>query len=894
MDKQRLKINNKDTTLNNHRDDREEKIRSIFLAAPVGIGMVASRVILEANETLCQMTGYFKEGLIGRDSSFLYPTMDEYNYAGREKSEQIRRNGIGTVETRWIKKDGSIIDVLLSAAPLDRNDMSKGITFTAIDITEKKKYEEKIRQYSASVKRIADKIPGMLYQYNATGSARGFAYISEKAAGVFGIDINSPDYITEFIRHIHPDYTTFFIRSTEYAIANRSGWTCEWPFIHASGETRWYRGISKTEDENGELVYYGVIQDITEEKEARTALISSKSKYRELVELAVDGILLASNDGLISGMNSQLEKITGRSRDQLTGLHIGELFTGESLKAKPLRLDLLKNGEILINERVLMREDGIPLIVETHSKMMPDGAFQAIFRDITERKRTEEALASEKERLAVTLRSIGDGVIATDRAGNILLMNSVAETLTGWKSEECAGKKLNDIFIILNEFTKEAKTDIINRVLFTGDVVELAEEIILVSRNGSEILISDSAAPIKDSDGTVTGVVIVFRDITEKRKLAESLQRTQKLDSLATLAGGIAHDFNNMLGGMLGYIDLARNYSKRAEDTAAYLDKAMTVFDKAKNLTGQLMTFARGGAPSLKTESIVPVLKDFSLSALSGSDTKCTFTIQDDLWLTGFDRGQIGQVIYNIVANARDFMGTEGSISVSAENISIGSSNPGRLKPGRYIKVEITDSGQGIPNDMLPHIFDPFFTTKKKGNGLGLSTAYSIIQRHGGSIDVESSYGKGSRFWFYLPAVLPTVEEHSSHETSTHKGSGIILIMDDEYFIREITYRMLEHMGYNTLQASGGVEMLELYREYKDNPELRCMILDLTIPDGMGGRETVAEIRKLNREIPVFASSGYSNDRIMANPDDYGFTDSIRKPFTINEFSVLLNRHLKA
>lgn len=624
---------NKDTPSINQ-DNRDEKLRSIFLAAPAGIGMVANRVILEANETLCRMIGYSKGELIGQNSSILYPTEDEYNYVGGEKYDQIRENGIGTVETRWEKKDGAIIDVMLSSAPLDRKDLSKGVAFTVLDITERKKTEQ--------------------------------------------------------------------------------------------------------------------------------ALAASEQRYRELIELAVDGILLGSNDGLISGVNSQLEKMTGKRREELSGLHIGELFTAESVMVRPLRFDLLKNGETLINERVLKRADGIPLIVETHSKMMPDGIFQAI-----------------------------------------------------------------------------------------------------------------------------------FRDITEKRKLAESLQRAKKLDSLATLAGGIAHDFNNMLGGILGYIDLARNYSRRAEDTAVYLDKAMTVFDRARNLTGQLMTFARGGDPLLKTESIVPLLKKYSSSALSGSDIRCTFSIDEDLWLASFDSGQIGQVIYNMVTNAREFMEPEGEISISARNISHDNSSPEQLKPGRYIRVEISDSGHGIPDDILPHIFDPFFTTKKKGNGLGLSTAYSIILRHGGTLDVESVYGKGSRFWFYLPAVLPAAEDHPAPELSEHRGSGIILVMDDEYYIREIISHMLEHMGYKTVQASGGAEMLELYREYKDNPELRCVILDLTIPGGMGGKETVAEIRKLDRDIPVFASSGYSNDNIMAKPNDYGFTDSIRKPFTVNDFYGLLNRHLK-
>lgn len=871
-----------DHIINKH-DDREEKLRSIFLAAPVGIGMVCNRVILEANDTLCRMTGYSKAEIIGKNSSFLYPTMDEYNYVGEEKYRQIRKTGIGTVETRWKKKDGTIIDIILSSSALDRGDFSRGVTFTALDITERKKtekalaaselkfrtlidkspdaifiadnngimhefnrrvetmtgytidelsgkhikavhideeipfalkkfnetlisgkvnfefhlrrkdgegipvlmeadllpdgrvigycrdiseikkYEEQLSDYSKRIKTIADNIPELVYQFNVSNSGMGFTYMSERAADVFGIPTGSPDYLSEYITHIHPDYREKFITSTEESICRKSPWFCEWLYIHKSGETRWYRGRSNPEIKNNELIFYGVIQDITEEREAQIALISSEAKYRNLVELAVDGIMLGSNDGLIVSLNSQMEKMTGKKREELIGLHMSELFTEQSLKKRPLQFNLLKNGETIINERVLKRDDGINIIVETHSRMMPDGTFQSI-----------------------------------------------------------------------------------------------------------------------------------LRDVTEKQKLTESLQRAQKLDSLATLAGGIAHDFNNMLGGMLGYIDLARNYSKRVEDTAEYLDKAMTVFDRAKNLTGQLMTFARGGDPSLKTESIVPILTEYASSALSGSDIKHSFSIQDNLWLTRIDRSQIGQVIYNIVTNAREFMNPDGEITISAGNITREKSQPGQLKPGNYIKVEISDTGKGIPNDMLPHIFDPFFTTKKKGNGLGLSTSYSIIIKHGGSLDVESVYGKGSRFWFYLPAVMPGSGESPSTDSVKHKGSGIVLIMDDEYFIREIISQMLEHMGYRTFQASCGNELLGIYNSYKDNPDLKCIILDLTIPGGMGGKDTAEEIRKYDTKIPVIASSGYSSDMVMSDPGSYGFSDSIRKPFTVNELSVLLNRHLNS
>jgi len=734
-------------------DNRDEKLRSIFLAAPVGIGMVCNRVILEANDTLCRMTGYSKAELIGKNSSFLYPTMDEYNLVGEEKYRQIRKTGTGTVETRWLKKDGTIIDIILSSSAIDRENFSKGVTFTALDITERKKTEK--------------------------------------------------------------------------------------------------------------------------------ALAESELKYRELVELAVDGIMLADQNGFITAANSSSEVILEKKQTEYIGKHISTLFTPENIRDHPLRLDILRSGKIGISERDISKKDGTIARVEIHSKMMPDGSYQAIFQDITERKKNEQALAASEAKYRELVELAVDGIVSGSNDGLILSLNTQMEKMTGRKREELIGLHIRELFT--DESLKKRPLQF--EQLKEGDTV-INER--ALKRNDSITIIVETHSKMMP-DGTFQSI---FRDVTEKQKLAEGLQRAQKLDSLATLAGGIAHDFNNMLGGMLGYIDLARNYSKRVEDTAEYLDKAMTVFDRAKNLTGQLMTFARGGDPSLKIENLTPILKEFSSSALSGSAIRYSYSIQEDLWHTRADRNQIGQVIYNLVTNAREFMNPEGEIHISAHNITREKNTPGQLKPGKYIKVEISDSGTGIPADLLPHIFDPFFTTKKKGNGLGLSTSYSIILRHGGTLDVESVYGKGSRFWFYLPAVSPESEDISLPESAAHKGSGLVLIMDDEYFIREIISQMLEHMGYKTFQAACGNELLDLFKSHKDNPELKLIILDLTIPGGMGGKETVAEIRKLDMKIPVIASSGYSSDMVMSDPESYGFSDSIRKPFTVNELSVLLNRHL--
>ncbi len=513
------------------------------------------------------------------------------------------------------------------------------------------------------------------------------------------------------------------------------------------------------------------------------------------------------------------------------------------------------------------------------------------FQDITERKVVEETIAAEKERLAVTLRSIGDGVITTDTQGNVVIMNKVAEKLCGWNLAEAHGKPITTVFNIINESTRKPHENPVEKVLESGEIIELANHTLLISRDGTERVIADSGAPIKDQNSVTIGVVLVFRDMTEKQKLLDALQRTDKLDSLGALAGGIAHDFNNMLAGIFGYIDLARE-STTDTTVTDYLDKSMSVFSRAKDLTQQLLTFSKGGAPQRKTSELGPLIRECASFALSGSKVACDYAIDKDLWLADFDKNQIGQVIDNLVINAQQSMPMGGRIVISAKNAVMKEGENLFLKAGMFIKLSITDTGIGIPADLLKRIFDPFFTTKQKGHGLGLATCYAIVQKHEGYIDVESVMGKGSTFHVFLPASQLGAVQADSPKAVSHKGNGRILIMDDEPSIREIFGHFLKSMGYTVLEAKDGEEALRICAEAasKGTP-IDGAFFDLTIPGGMGGKETIIQLRKQFPNMPVYASSGYSEDPVIARPTEYGFTDSIRKPYRKDELATMLNRH---
>ena len=412
--------------------------------------------------------------------------------------------------------------------------------------------------------------------------------------------------------------------------------------------------------------------------------------------------------------------------------------------------------------------------------------------------------------------------------------------------------------------------------------------------DGTHAWARTNKVPLRDANGNVIGVLGTYEDITERKRMEEELYKAQKLESLGLLAGGIAHDFNNLLGGIFSHIDLARAASKDGA-VSNYLSTAVGAIERARNLTGQLLTFAKGGAPVLETGDLSPVIRNSSRLALSGSNVSCAFNIPDGLWSCNFDKNQIGQVIDNMVINARAAMPEGGVIIISVINISLKEGEKGALRAGNYVKISIHDDGIGIPEDVLPKIFDPFFTTKEKGNGLGLSICHSIVKRHDGWIDVESAPGKGTTFHLYLPASRKTsMELPPQKPASFHKGSGRILIMDDEEIIRQSVAKILDTLGYSVECRRNGKETLAfLTEEIKAGRSFSAILLDLTVPGGMGGKEVALEIRKLNIKTPLFVTSGYSNDPVMSNPNKYGFTDSICKPFTIDDLAAMLNRHLR-
>ncbi len=422
-------------------------------------------------------------------------------------------------------------------------------------------------------------------------------------------------------------------------------------------------------------------------------------------------------------------------------------------------------------------------------------------------------------------------------------------------------------------------------------------------RDGSTVWAEVRASLLLDENGQPVGFAGVTRDVTERRKidrekqhLETQLLRSQKMDAIGTLAGGIAHDFNNLLTTILGNITLTQHIMKLPPHGETYLTRAEQATWRAKDLTQQLLAFAKGGDPIKHLISLKDLIIESSGFALSGSPVLCQRDLSADLWPIEADPGQISQVIHNIILNAVQAMPNGGRLHIQGDNVWINSSPdpaPIPLPHGPYVHLTMTDEGIGIAQDQLNKIFDPYFSTKPEGQGLGLASTYAIVQKHGGHISVDSKINMGTKISLYFPACASGAKPIKLETVPLQHGRGTILVMDDEEPIRLLAQEMLAHCGYQCVLAKNGVEALELFQQaLKNGTPFSAVILDLTVPGSLGGKDTILRLREIDPSVIAFVSSGYSNDPIMANYHTYGFQGVITKPYSLIGLSTILHQRL--
>ena len=645
------------------------------------------------------------------------------------------------------------------------------------------------------------------------------------------------------------------------------------------------------------------------QERARTKkeLLALQEKFEIVFREYLDVMLvLDAHDGRILHANGAAFRVLGHHESRLAGLPFETLWP-ENLRAAaaPLLQTVHEEG-CGFYSGMFRRPDGTVLPMDLQASRVSWDRSEAIIvtlRDVSERLRAEGRIAQEKEQLAVTLRSIGEGVITTDTRGRVSLLNGVAEQLTGWGQSEAVGRQVDEVLQIFCGHAETSCTGEVKEVLRTGETLELTRQVTLRARDGRSYIVALTAAPIRGGDGRITGVVTIVRDITSEQKVEEELQKASRLESVALMAGGIAHDFNNILTAIMGHLSLARSNVARAPQALATIQQACVY---ATDLTRQLLTFAKGTMPKRRVEAVTALVRESVEFALHGSNLRCQFRLAADVWPTEVDRGQINQVINNLVINAVQASAEGGVLEVSAENVTVGRERAvATLREGDYVRISIRDHGSGIAPEHLARIFDPYFTTKSAGSGLGLATVYSIIRKHDGLIQAESAIGEGTAFHIYLPAVVvrppvpvaspgsAAVGPNGKEPAGAAVAQGRILFMDDEVVLQELVGAMLEYLGYEVTCTADGESALRRFEEAQQaGRPFSAVILDLTVPGGMGGSEALQRLRVLDPDVRAIVSSGYSNDAIIANYRAHGFSAAIAKPYQMAELSDVIRQVL--
>lgn len=642
-------------------------------------------------------------------------------------------------------------------------------------------------------------------------------------------------------------------------------------------------------------------RDITEHRRTEKSLKESEERYRTLFETMVLGVVYQNAEGEITSANPSAEKILGLSSEEIEGRNSmdprwktiredGSEFPGEthpSMEAlrtgRPVKDVTMGVFNSLENNYRWINVSAIPQFKPGEER--PHQVFTT-FNDITDQKRTDETLRQSEERYRSVYDTAPLAFVIWDRDCRVTGWNERAEKIFGWSREEILGQ--NFFEFLIPESARPRIEDVVNALLKGEIEPDVVNE--NLTKSGQVIVCQWSNSIRYDSSGNILGVISMGYDITEKKRMEEELMRVQKLDSVGILAGGIAHDFNNILTPILANVSIAKSYGVLDPEIAELLTDAEKASLRAKSLTQQLLTFSRGGAPVRKPAFLHKTLKDSADLALSGSNVRFEYSLTETLWPVEIDEGQIGQVFHNIVINADQAMPEGGTIEIRAENVRIESKDFLPLKEGKYVKVTFKDQGTGIPEKLLEKIFDPFFSTKDRGSGLGLSVSFSVVNRHHGTIRVESGEGEGTTFHVYLPASEKEPGGEGKERRKPLRGEGRILVVDDEEFVRRAAGEILKRLGYDVAYAEDGREGISLYKKAMGSGQpFRAVVMDLTIPGGMGGRRAVKELLNLDPAAVVIVSSGYSDDPVLSNYREHGFSGVVAKPYTMEELGEILS-----
>ncbi|HXX54111.1 MAG TPA: PAS domain S-box protein [Thermodesulfovibrionales bacterium] len=804
--------------------------------------------------------------------------------------------GISGFEVDTINKtlDGQILSVALrfTTVPEAIKDFSQ-IIVSVVDMTARRASEEALRESErqlAESQRVAELGS---WEWNivenkvtwSEGSYRLFGVTPETFGGAY----------ESFLKMVHPEDRAYLDQEVRRSVSEHRPYNIDVRILRPSGE-EWimYAKGGVIYDDSGKPVRMrGVLQDITWRKKAEQELLF----YHEVFEKSNDSIFIVDGQsGSFLDINEKACISLGYDRDELLkkGIQDIEMKLQDIASVRRHLGDVLSQGSAFF-EGLHRRKDGTTFPVEMNVKAVEylgKTYIVGIAHDLTERKNNEAALRASEEFIRTILDTVDEGIIVIDRDFRILSANRAYCRQVGRVCEEIIGKHCYEIsHRVSRPCYEENEECAVRRVFATGQPQAVMHS--HVDHDGYFLFVETKGYPIKDASGNVTSVIETINNITEKRLLEEERLKTQKLESIGTLAGGIAHDFNNLLQGIFGYISMAKMSLDRQEKSYAMLEQAESALHQSISLTMQLLTFSKGGKPIKKRISLLPVIESSAKFALSGSQSGLELDIAPDLWQVDADSGQLGQVIQNIVLNADHAMPEGGTILVAAKNVMKPDSRHPQLTKSRYVEISVRDEGIGIPEKYLQKIFDPYFTTKEKGSGLGLATSYSIIRNHGGIIHVTSELGKGTTFFIYLPAIKVNKDYKETFASSSVIRTGKILVMDDDTMVRNLAEELIKALGHEVELARHGESAVQKYQAaIESGKPFDIVILDLTIRGGMGGKDTIERLLAIDPDVKAIVSTGYSDDDAMADYEKCGFKARLLKPYRLNDLRDALNKTL--
>lgn len=625
----------------------------------------------------------------------------------------------------------------------------------------------------------------------------------------------------------------------------------------------------------------------------KNELIQNKNRIERYVKAIDDmgiGLLLIDNSFRILENNDTLKKWFGSPEGKLCYQWMFDLDSPCS--GCPLQDVIMSHKTVHFQPPKI---DGRALTITSTPVSNPDGSMvmMEILSDVTLKKKAEDRLQENEERLRILINSTPDVICFKDDKGRWLEANdaylklfSLAEIDYFGKTDielaELTDPAYREAFLICGENDKKA----------WDSESGVRNEEVIIKPDGTEKIYDVIKVPIFKKEGKRRGLIVLGRDITERRKAEDQQQKIDRLESIGTLAGGIAHDFNNVLAGIYGNISLAKRKLEQGHPAFRPLDLAEESFNRATNLTNKLLTFSKGGEPLIDSFNLAEIIRNVVIFDLSGSNVKLVFDQIDAIWAAKVDKSQMQQLFSNLAINALQAMPDGGNLYISLQNCDIRNPEFTHLQPGKYIHVSVRDEGCGIEHKYLKKIFDPYFSTKKSGRGLGLSTVYSIVTKHHGHIEVSSEINKGTDFSIYLPASDQEWAQEDPEEENENLNTKLslkVLVMDDEEVVRTLISDILKSFGCTVETAVDGEEAIFMYqRALQGQVKFDIAIFDLTVPGGLGGKDAMQKLLDIDSQAKVIVSSGYADDPIMAHYSDYGFKGFVEKPFTIRKLKKVI------